>query len=117
MKFVQITPIKDSLYQDLTLNLTIGKETKRVILELRYLEKTDRWYVSMFDAQRDHTYFMNIPLLASTLVKVNDLFAPFSHKRIGMLGCFPNTDNVTTENPSKDNLSDFIIVCSDGIAE
>lgn len=112
----QIVPIKDSLYQDLTLNLPIGKENLRVVLELRYLEKTDRWYMSLFDVQRNHTYLLNVPLLSSIAGGPNNLWEPFAHKFIGRIYCFPSSDNLKTENPSKENLSEFIILWSDGNA-
>ena len=109
----QIVPIKDSLYQDSSLNLPIGEDNLRVVLELRYIEKTDRWYMSLFDVQMEHTYLLNVPLLSSVYGSVNNLWEPFTHKRIGMLACYPASDTVSTENPSKENISDFIIVWSD----
>ena len=117
MTYMQIIPQSDSLYQDIVLNLTIGKDTVRVIFELRYLEKTDRWYMSLFDMQKTKNYLLNVPLLSSKPGTMNNLWEPFTHKRLGILACYPGSDNVSTENPSKDNINEFIIVWSDGIAE
>ena len=116
MGVMEITPDYKSTYQDIIINLPIANQAKRVIIELRYLEKTDLWYVSLFDVQKTKSYLLNVPLLASTYNGVNDLWAPFKYKRVGIFACFPRTENVRTKNPSKDNLSDFIIVWSDGRA-
>lgn len=117
MNYMVVEPLEDSLYQGITLDLKIEKETKRVSLDLIYLEETDRWYVSLIDFQTNNAYLRNVPLLSSSIKNPNNLWLPFKHKRIGSLYCFPASDNTSTENPSKDNLSEFVIVWSDGIGE
>ena len=113
MEYIQINPIKDSTYQSITLTLSVKGATKRVNLELKYEDKTDRWYMSLFDIQTGETYFLHIPLLSSPDDSFNDLFLPFRYKNIGFLVCFPKSSNVETENPSKDNLNDFYIIWGD----
>jgi len=115
MNGMLVEPIEDSLYQAITMNLQIGEDTKRVSLELRYMEKTDLWYMSLYDLQTDEIYLSYVPLLASYGGKYNNLWKPFSYKEIGFLVCYPKSDSPTTENPSKDNLSEFEIVWGDGL--
>lgn len=114
MNLIEIKPM-DSPYQSLSLNLEIGKKTKRVNFELRYMEKTDLWYVTLTDLQTDESYLRFVPLLASSKTQLNNLWEPFRHKGIGMLGCIPVVDNPSSENPSLNNLNEFAIVWGDGI--
>jgi len=114
LKLKFITPIKDSLNQVITLNLEIGKETKRVRLSLIYQEKTNLWYMSLSDVQTEEEYLSNVPLLSSG-TNANNLWEPFYYKRVGLLFCYPKSDSPSTPNPSKDNLDEFYIVWSDGI--
>ena len=109
-----VEPIEDSLYQGLNMDLQIGNETKRVSLELLYMEIIDTWVMSLFDLQTKEAYFRSVPLLAS-YGKINNLWEPFSHKGIGIFYCVPKTDTPSTENPSKDNLSEFYLIWGDGL--
>ena len=101
-----------TLYQRQVLNLTVEGKTKRVIFETRYLEGTDKWYVSVFDAQTGSPYCTYVPLIASYDIMV-DLFEPFAHKRLGWLMCLALADSPSSENPSKDNLNEFGLVWGD----
>jgi len=112
---IQIEPIEDSLYQSIIVTLPIGDEGVRVDFELRYMEKTDLWYMTVTDLQTKESYLRYVPLIASYNGKLNNLWLPFSHKRIGDLVCVPLSDNPSTENPSKDNLSEFAIVWGDDL--
>ena len=112
MKLIKITPEPNVLYQQQVLNLTVNKKTTRVIFELRYLFRTDKWYVSLFDAQTGAPLCTYIPLVSST-IQLNNLLEPFSYKNLGWLACIPIVDEPSTENPSKNNLSEFAIVWGD----
>ena len=114
MKALQIIPESNSLYQRQIINLEVDGKAKRVVFEFRYLYKTEKWYVSLFDAQTGNPICTYIPLIAS-YEYFNDLFEPFSYKNIGWLVCFPIVDNPTSENPTQDNLSDFAILWGDKI--
>lgn len=114
MNLYQITPIEDSQHQSLSMDLQVGKETLRVELELIYMEKTDLWYMNLTDLQTEQSYLRMVPLLAS-YGEINNLWKPFAHKNIGMLYCYPATDEPSTQNPSKDNLNEFVIVWGDEV--
>ena len=116
MAIMQIEVNPESLWQSQTLILP-GKETMRVNFELRYLPKTDLWYMSMTDVQSGKSYFRYVPLLATRSDYPTSLVEPFWHEGIGVILCLPLTDNPTTENPSKDNLNEFAIVWGDGNGE
>ena len=115
MNTITIKPIEDSLYQAVMIDLQIGKNTKRVSLELRYMEKANVWFMSLFDLQTEEAYFRNIPLLASYGDRWNNLWKPFAYKNIGVFVCVPKTDSPSTENPSKSNLGEFWLIWGDGL--
>lgn len=110
-----IEPVEDATYQGLNIDLPLGEDVKRVSIELLYMEKTDVWVMSLFDLQTKEVYFRSVPLIASYGV-MNNLWAPFAHKDIGIFYCVPRTDSPSTENPSKDNLSEFYLIWGDGNA-
>ena len=112
MNLIKITPEPNLLYQQQVMNLTVGKKTTRAVFELRYLHRTDKWYVSFYEAQTGAPICTYIPLIAST-IELNNLLEPFAYKDIGWLACIPIVDEPSTENPSKDNLSEFAIVWGD----
>lgn len=109
-----IEPSAENLYQGLNIDLEIGDETKRVCLDLLYMEKIDKWVMTLSDLQTKEVYFRNVPLLAS-YKEINDLWKPFSYKNIGMFYCTPRTESHSTEDPSKDNLSEFYLIWGDGL--
>ena len=93
-------------YQRQIVNLPVGNITKRVIFETRYLEATDKWYISIFDANSGASICTFIPVIASYEYPIN-LFEPFRHKRIGWIVCVAIVDEPSSENPSKDNMGEF----------
>ena len=117
MVLQEIKPDYESLFQSISLTLTVSSTTKRVNLELRYLYKTDMWYTSLYDVETGEAYLTYVPLLASLPGEFTNLWEQYWYKRIGMLACIPAVDNPKTTNPSKDNLNEFAIVWSDGIAD
>ena len=93
-------------YQRQIINFPIGDETKRVIFETRYLEATDKWYISLYNAQDGSPICLYIPVIA-TYEEHHNLFEPYIHKRIGWLVCYCLVDDPSSENPSKDNMGEF----------
>ena len=100
------------LYQRQVMNLEIGNTARRVIFELRYLDATDKWYFSLFDAQTGKPICTYVPLVAS-YEYMNNLLEPFTHKGIGWMVCFPVVDEPSSVNPQKGNLNEFAIVWGD----
>ena len=114
---MMVTPDPAYTEQSIFINLTMKGITKRVILDLRYIDKTDRWYMSLKDVQTAEVYFTNVPVLCSYGDVANNLWEPYWSKGIGMFCCFPNVSNPTTVDPSKDNLNEFLFVWGDGVVE
>ena len=100
------------LYQRQVLNLTVEGKTKRTIFELRYLYKTDKWYISLFDAQSGNPYCLYVPVIASDKL-LDNLLEPFAHKRIGWMACIPLGDGPSTGNPTRYNWDEFGLVWGD----
>lgn len=115
MTTIQITPDPSLLYQRQVLNLTVEGKTKRIIFELRYLYKTEKWYFSMLDAQSGEPYCLYVPVIASSLF-LNDLLGPFQHKRLGWMACLPIVDKPSSDNPGMYNWGEFGLVWGDGFA-
>ena len=115
MKMMLITPVEGFTSQSIILNLTIKEDTKRCNLTLNYMEKTGKWYCSLSNLQTGEVYLTNVPVLCSYGDIGNDLWLPYYYKNIGMLFCFPRVAELSTEDPSEDNLNEFALVWSDGI--
>lgn len=107
---LQITPIKDSTNQSLTLTLEMGEVAKRVNLLLEF--KGKRWYMSLSDVQTGEIYFTFVPLVATSVEEANNLWFPFWYKDVGMFFCIPIGDEV--KDPAEDNLDQYYLVWSDG---
>lgn len=112
-----ITPDPNYTNQSIILNLTVWGATKRVMLDMWYSDKTDKWYVSLKNIQTAEVYLTNVPVLCSYGDIANNLWEPYWSKGIGMFCCFPNVASPKTEDPSKDNLDEFVFVWGDGRVE
>ena len=117
MNLMTINPDPQYTDQSIIMNLTVWGTTKRVALDFKYLEKTDKWYVSLTDVQTSEVYLMNVPVLCSYGDIANNLWEPYWSKGIGMFCCFPNVAAPSTVDPSKDNLNEFLFVWGDGVVE
>ena len=113
MANIYIKPDSGYLQQSVIMNLPVGGDTYRTNLEIMYAEKTDNWLVSLYDVQTGKAFIENVPLVAS-YGKYNNLWASYRYKGIGRLYCVPISDAPSTPDPTKDNLSEFYIVWSDG---
>lgn len=114
--YYKIEPEEETLYETFDLTGIVGGVSRRLRLELRYLYNTDRWYVSMFDSQSGDALCRYVPVVTSK-EGPNDLFEPFKSKKIGKFYCVPNIDDLTSQDPRMDNISDFSLLWGDDDAE
>lgn len=103
----------DSLYQITNFNAKVGRITRRLRVEVRYLYYTDKWYLSVFNAQTGEAYCRYVPLVSS-FADMNNMISLYMHKDIGWLVCIPKIDNPSSEDPKKGNLNEFALVWGDG---
>ena len=101
--------------QSILITLEVKEIAKYVRFDIVYHENTKKWYLSLYDMTEEFYYCTNIPLVAS-YGYVNDLFAPYAYKDIGMLVCVPAVDNPSTPDPSEGNLKEFNLVWGEEIA-
>ena len=111
-----ILPTTNDPWQVMTLDAVIDGEPFHMQLELRYLPAPDRWYVSIRDHAGGELLVNMIPLVCS-YGEVNDLLLPFRHLRngkgLGSLFCLRGTDEPSSVDPVKDNLTEFQVCWSD----
>ena len=98
------------------LSITPNDVPCRLRVFLRYLNHSDRWYLSIFNADTDEVYCRYVPVTASYDVPV-DLLGPFQHKKIGSIFCVPAVESPATEDPGLDNLDEFQIVWTDNYTQ
>ena len=102
----------DLLHQRQVINLNVQGKAKRVVFETKHFDITDKWYVSIFDAQSGQPLCTFVPLIASYDMMIN-LLEPFAHKRIGWLFCVPVVDEPSSEFPRRNNLGEFTLFWGD----
>ena len=115
MTILSIPITSETLYKILTFNVVIGKNTKRFRMELRHLTYTDKWYISIFDAQSGEAYCRYVPVVASYNA-LNNLIALFAYKDIGWMACIPKISKPSSADPQEDNIDQFEIVWGDTLA-
>ena len=102
--------------QVFTVDLTIDGVALHARVELRYLSATDRWVISIWDNASSVLLINQVPLVCS-YGELNDLLLPFHHLRdgagLGSLFVLRNTDEPSTLDPAKDNLTEFVILWGD----
>lgn len=106
----------EAYYQSLESEITINGITKSVRIELRFLEKTNKWYLSMFDNQSGEAYFRYVPAI-TCVEDTNDLIAPFYYKGVGSILCLRAVDEPSSTNPQEKNLRQFNILWGDDLVQ
>ena len=85
----------------------------RARVELRYLPAPDFWVISIWDDATGELLINQIPLVCS-YGEVNDLLRPFRHLRegqgMGSLFVIRDTDEPSTTDPAKGNLTEFRVL-------
>ncbi len=113
-----LPPLTGDPWQVMTLDVSIDGEEFHAQVELRYLPAPDRWFVSIWDHSSSELLVNMIPLICSYR-EANDLLLPFRHLRngkgLGTLLCLKATDNPSTIDPSKENLTEFQVLWGDSL--
>ena len=108
-----ILPLTGDPRQVFTLDLTLDGISFHARVEIRYLPAPDCWVISIWDDSSGDLLINQIPLVCS-YGEVNDLFRPFRHIRegqgLGSLFVIRDTDEPSTPDPAKGNLTDFNIL-------
>lgn len=97
-------------YQIIALTLPYKKKAIRVRFELRYLNETGLWYVSLTNLQTGEVCCTYVPLIASYNGVINNLLEPYGYKDMGCLACIPLVERPSSVDPGLDNLGEFEIV-------
>ena len=116
MKLILLNSNMKDLNQSNEIVIPVDGSQRRVYVELRYLEATGKWYLTMEDVETGESYFRYVPVVAS-YTSLNDLVSPFSYKDIGQILCVPVVNSPSSVNPTKNNLNEFAIVWGDNFAE
>ena len=100
--------------------LPINGEPFHAQAEIRYLPAPDLWVLSLWDHSSGELLVNQVPLVCS-YTYLNDLLLPFRHLRegrgMGSLFCLKNTDEPSTPDPAKENLTEFILMLGDTFDE
>ena len=99
-------------YQTFTMSIIPGGVAKRVRVELRYLYKPGKWFISIFDAATGDPLCLYVPVVAS-YEYLNNLLEPFSYKGLGSIYCYPVVSEPSSPDPGENNLDEFEIVWGD----
>ena len=113
-----LLPLTLDPWQVMTLDVVLDGEEFHAQVEIRYLPAPDQWVLSIWDHSSSELLVNMIPLICS-YGEINDLAAPFRHLRdgkgVGSLFVIRATDEPTSENPGKSNLTQFKILLGDTI--
>ena len=113
-----ILPLTLDPWQVMTLDVVIDGEEFHAQIEVRYLPALDQWVVSIWDHSSGELLVNMISLICS-YGEVNDLLLPFrclrGGKGLGSLLCLRGTDEPSTPDPTKKNLTEFQLLWSDTI--
>ena len=102
--------------QVFTVDVTIDGTPLHARVELRYLSAPDQWVISIWDNASSVLLINQVPLICS-YGELNDLLLPYRYIRdgagLGSLFVIRNTDEPSTSNPAKENLTGFQVLWGD----
>ena len=109
-------PLTNDPRQVFTTDLSPDATPLHARIEIRYLSAPDRWVITIWDNAGSTLLANQVPLVCSR-GDLNDLFLPFRHLRdgagLGSLFVLRNTDEPSTPDPAKGNLTEFVILWGD----
>ena len=102
-----------------TVDVTVDGAPLHARVELRYLTAPDRWVISIWDNATSVLLINQVPLVCS-YGELNDLLLPYRNIRdgagLGSLFVLRNTDEPSTADPAKGNLTEFILLLGDTLS-
>ena len=108
-----ILPITEDTRQVFTIDLMIDGISFHARVEVRYLPAPECRVISVWDNSSGEQMISQIPLICS-YGQINDLFLPFRHLRegrgMGSLFVIRDTDEPSTPDPAKGNLTEFSVL-------
>ena len=109
-------PLTNDFRQVFTVDVTIDGDALHARVELRYLSAPDQWVISIWDNATSVLLANQVPLICS-YGELNDLLLPFRYIRdgagVGSMFVLRNTDEPSTVNPAKGNLTEFQVLFGD----
>ena len=110
-------PLTEDPWQVMTVDVCLDEMDFHAQVEIRYLPAPDQWVVSIWDHASGELLVNMIPLVCCSPEAPNDLLAPFRYLRggkgLGSLFCIRGTEETTTPNPAKGNLTEFRVLWGD----
>ena len=115
MYYMQL-PTTDDARQTIYLPVSPDGTSFMARIELRYLPAPGKWFLSISDAYTGKLYANQIPVICS-YETLNDLLIPFrwlfQGSGLGSFFCVKAVDSPATPDPSRENLTDFILLWGD----
>ena len=109
-------PLTNDPRQVFTVEVVIDGIALHARVEIRYLSAPDQWVISIWDNATSVLLVNQVPLICS-YGELNDLLLPFLYIRDGVgagsLFVLRNTDEPSTVNPTKWNLTEFQVLWGD----
>ena len=109
-------PLTNDFRQVFTVDVVIDGAALHARVEIRYMSALDQWVISIWDNATSVLLVNQVPLICS-YGELNDLLLPFRYIRdgvgVGSLLVLRNTDEPSTINPAKGNLTEFQVLFGD----
>ena len=109
-------PLSLDPWQVFTVNVQIDGTALQAQIEIRYLPAPDQWFISIWDHSNGELLVNMIPLICS-YDDPNDLLVLFRHLRdgkgMGSLFVILDTDEPSTPDPEKANLTESRVLFGD----
>ena len=109
-------PLTNDSRQVFTVDVVIDGIALHARVEIRYMSALDQWVISIWDNATSVLLVNQVPLICS-YGELNDLLLPFRYIRdgdgVGSLFVLRNTDEPSTVNPAKGNLTEFQVLFGD----
>ncbi|MBR2799810.1 MAG: hypothetical protein IKE04_02820 [Oscillospiraceae bacterium] len=99
--------------QSRTITISPNGRTVALRLELRFLCRNNRWYLSIADGLTGAPLVQYIPLVACTPDALNNLLRQFAYLGLGGVWVLNKNTEASGKDPAEDTLSDFEIIWGD----